>query len=395
MVTDMKVPDQRSDAHDIDADASPDRIEAQLDAKRADIDRTISQLESRFNPERVVDYLKDNGGEIAGNLGRSFKDNPVPFLLTGVGLAWMMSAQQGSGAQRQAAYPRYRSSRYDGDPYYEEDVSGQRRMSAQPAYGTTYAGTSGSAQGGDDEGTMDRMKDQASRMSADASGRMTAMSDRMSRSGDEARRRLERMRDRAENRYKRMNDDARQRYDGMSSSARLHYDRLSDDAAKQYDTLSDEARRRYDSARRKAQQASRDIGRRANDLGSQSADFLREQPLVAAAIGASIGALIGSLLPPSRTEDRYMGAQADQYRDEARDVAGEKMDTLGAMAGEKVDALGEQARGTMEQVRKDAEQAIEKAGDKAEDAVKQADAKAQKESEKAASKAGTGTGQQG
>jgi ElaB/YqjD/DUF883 family membrane-anchored ribosome-binding protein len=39
-----------------------------------------------------MEFARENGGEFANNLGRSVKENPVPALLTAVGIAWMVAA---------------------------------------------------------------------------------------------------------------------------------------------------------------------------------------------------------------------------------------------------------------------------------------------------------------
>ena len=40
--------------------------------------------------DQVAHYVRENGGEFARNLDQVVKQNPVPMLLVGVGLAWMM-----------------------------------------------------------------------------------------------------------------------------------------------------------------------------------------------------------------------------------------------------------------------------------------------------------------
>ena len=44
---------------------------------------------------------RDNGGEFVGNLGHSVKQNPLPTIVTGIGLAWLMAARSwGSPSER-------------------------------------------------------------------------------------------------------------------------------------------------------------------------------------------------------------------------------------------------------------------------------------------------------
>lgn len=81
-----------------DLDKSPEDLEREIDAKRASISNLVDSLESRFTPGQLFDqalsYTKGNGGEFFQNLGTTLKNNPVPTVLTGVGLAWLAMNQK-------------------------------------------------------------------------------------------------------------------------------------------------------------------------------------------------------------------------------------------------------------------------------------------------------------
>ncbi len=377
----------RSGAHDehhIDADASPDVIESQIDAKRADISRTLSQLEQRFSPNQMMDYVKDNGGEIADNLGRSFKRNPVPFVLTGIGLAWLMSSTRGAGSD--ADYDRYRS-RYYGDdardrfdddygydtayaPAYDAEYSANRaggvsdttpyaRGGYASGTGTTYAtGTghgSGSADTGDDDGPslLDKARAKASELGDGIGDGVDSMKRRASSARDGSAEHYERMRTDARYRAETMRRDASRRYASMSASGR-------------------------DAAYR---------ARRNMKSGMESAsDFLQEQPLVAAALGIGIGAVLGALLPATRTEDRYLGEYSDEARDRASDVAAEQAERLRGEAERVAHDASESVQHGLENARKTAESELEKARVQAESGVKDAGAKADEKGAQAEAK---------
>ncbi|WP_404378953.1 DUF3618 domain-containing protein [Caenispirillum salinarum] len=72
----------------------PDDVERRIAEDRQRIDGTIDALQDRLSPGQLLDqamsYMKQGGGETAGNWGRAVKENPFPLLLTGVGLAWLM-----------------------------------------------------------------------------------------------------------------------------------------------------------------------------------------------------------------------------------------------------------------------------------------------------------------
>jgi ElaB/YqjD/DUF883 family membrane-anchored ribosome-binding protein len=75
-------------------DMEPREIEREIDATRADMKQTLDALEHRLSFDRLVELtigrIKDRGGEFAGNLTDAATQNPVPALLTSIGLGWMM-----------------------------------------------------------------------------------------------------------------------------------------------------------------------------------------------------------------------------------------------------------------------------------------------------------------
>ena len=72
-------------------------LESDIQITRSRIDQTLSQLEHKFSPQQLLndtlDYFHNGGpGEFTGNLGDSVKNNPMPVVLTAVGLSWLMIA---------------------------------------------------------------------------------------------------------------------------------------------------------------------------------------------------------------------------------------------------------------------------------------------------------------
>jgi ElaB/YqjD/DUF883 family membrane-anchored ribosome-binding protein len=85
-----------------ETEKSPETLEREIDAQRSSIGNIVEALESKFSPGQLVDqalaYAKGNGGEFFGNLGNTIKANPVPTVLTSVGLLWLMMGQNRSAA---------------------------------------------------------------------------------------------------------------------------------------------------------------------------------------------------------------------------------------------------------------------------------------------------------
>ncbi|RON24787.1 hypothetical protein BK660_03720 [Pseudomonas brassicacearum] len=76
---------------------SPEAIERDIDAQRASIGNIVDALESKFTPGQAFDqalsFMQNNGTTFLTNLGTSVRNNPVPAVLTSVGLLWLMMSQ--------------------------------------------------------------------------------------------------------------------------------------------------------------------------------------------------------------------------------------------------------------------------------------------------------------
>ncbi|MFJ4143639.1 DUF3618 domain-containing protein [Pseudomonas sp. NPDC089734] len=73
---------------------SPETLEQEIDEQRSSIGHLVDALEKKISPGQLIDqalaYAKGNGGEFLGNLGTTVKANPVPVVLTSVGMLWLM-----------------------------------------------------------------------------------------------------------------------------------------------------------------------------------------------------------------------------------------------------------------------------------------------------------------
>ncbi|MBK5301341.1 MULTISPECIES: DUF3618 domain-containing protein [Gammaproteobacteria] len=80
-----------------EAAKSPETIEREIDAQRENIGHIVDALESKFTPGQMFDQalllMKSNGSTFLTNLGTSVRNNPVPAVLTSVGLMWLMMSQ--------------------------------------------------------------------------------------------------------------------------------------------------------------------------------------------------------------------------------------------------------------------------------------------------------------
>ncbi|MGV6394424.1 DUF3618 domain-containing protein [Pseudomonas caspiana] len=83
-----------------DSEKSPETLEREIDAQRNSIGNIVDALESKFSAGQLLDqalsYTKGSGGEFLNNLGTTIKNNPLPTVLTSVGLLWLMMGQNRS-----------------------------------------------------------------------------------------------------------------------------------------------------------------------------------------------------------------------------------------------------------------------------------------------------------
>ena len=82
---------------DAEAQKDPDELEREIDQTRTEIGNIVHALENKLSPGELIDtalgYVKGGSGEFFSNLSNTVKANPVPTLLTSVGLIWMMAGQ--------------------------------------------------------------------------------------------------------------------------------------------------------------------------------------------------------------------------------------------------------------------------------------------------------------
>lgn len=79
-----------------DAQKDPETLEREIDQTRARMDQTLGALERKLSPGQIIDEVlglfRQHGGDFAANLGNSIKENPLPVMLAGVGIGWLMLA---------------------------------------------------------------------------------------------------------------------------------------------------------------------------------------------------------------------------------------------------------------------------------------------------------------
>lgn len=294
------------------AGQSSSEIERQVESTRAQLTGTLEELRDRASPgqlfEQALDYARESGGaDFARNMGQQVRDNPLPLLLIGAGIGWLMLGNNQpstvrptgiSGAGHQRALP-------------PPDYLGQDRPSrgVTRVYGTEAGGTDagGSSLGDRAAGAASEAKD---RIGEAAEGLRDSLSGAAGRAGD-------------------MGDSAYQAVSGAVSSAA--------------EGLGSVAQR----ARMASHDARDGVGDLADSTRQGVVWLMREQPLVLGAIGLALGAAVGAMLPGTEAEDRLMGETRDDLVERSSATAQQGYERVKEAAGEHLaqakDRLGEGA----------------------------------------------------
>lgn len=265
---------------EIEERLSPRHIRRQI---RNSVNDTIDTVQDRFSPSNLTHAARGAGR----NMFESIKENPIPAILTGIGLAWWArtASDQGGNDFRTRYASRYpvrgRSRRYDGsyrsDYYSDEDYY----RTGEPMY---Y---------GEPGAYPSRRYDRES----DEYGRAYGERSRM----DRAREKAGEMADQAEN----VADDLKAR-----AGRTMHE---VEDRASEY---AGEAQYQMRNAAHRVEYGTR----RAT---SWLEDMMHERPMACGAVALGIGAMIGMALPETRREDELMGRTRDRFVDEMEDTASE------------------------------------------------------------------------
>ena len=78
-----------------------EKLEREAGRTRAQLSETLEELRARMTPGQVIDQLIDHAregpaAEFGRNLAREVRENPLPLVLIGIGVAWLIAASSRS-----------------------------------------------------------------------------------------------------------------------------------------------------------------------------------------------------------------------------------------------------------------------------------------------------------
>lgn len=158
--------------HTHDKHRDPDEIESDIEQTRLRLDDTLNQLERKFSPQQwmndTYDYVRHGGAnDFVTNLGETVKQNPMPVVLAGVGLGWLILS---SSQRNNRHYDRYDDD--DDHPALPTTTTPHRAM-ATPTAGAPAAGTPAAEYQDSKQGRMGTAKNKARHVASGVRGRGT------------------------------------------------------------------------------------------------------------------------------------------------------------------------------------------------------------------------------
>lgn len=319
---------------------SPETIERDVERTRANLTRTLDELRDRLSPGQVMDQLTEwakgsGGAEFARNLGAQVRDNPLPILLVGAGIGWLMmsgtgrrkSYASGAGAPAIPGARRMRDDDWD-----ERGGPLATRRPGAPSHAPHAADeTSGAGSGSAVTQLSDAAAGTAHRTGGTVAQARDAIGDAAHRAGETAAGLGDRVGGAASDAAGRVTDAASSAYRGLADASASAVGSARDAVG----GAAGEAGQRARMVAHDARDYAAETARQAGAMAQQGwAWMVRDQPLVLGAIGLAIGAAIGAALPRSTTEDALMGEASDDLADRAKRVAREGYEAVTERAGE-------------------------------------------------------------
>jgi len=298
----------------------PSDMEQDINHTRERIGRTVEELEQRLSPGQLMDqalgYAREHGGDFVSSVAGSVRRNPLPMIVTGLGILWLLKSQSSSRSSGVTGGRVY--SPYDdtadiyGNGGTAGDGSSLYRGSESDRDSGLYRGVDSGSSG------LYRGSESGSYGSESSGG----IKEKISHVGE----------------------TIKSKVSGLRSSASSAGGAVSERLRSTKDSLSERAHGVVGSA----QSASRSLRQRSSSASAGGMDQFRrakgefttlmeEQPLLLGAVGIAIGATIAALVPTTRRERELMGSASDSLADRASQLASQKYEELRETATQTVD----------------------------------------------------------
>lgn len=328
-----------------------DSIEHDIDETRRRIDGTLDALSMKLSPNRLaaeaLDAVRANGGEFAGNMLRTVKENPVALAMLAGSFAWLMMSDRRRQAEPHHPGPHDRSQAYARPDPGSAPYAGTGAAPGYPVAGQ--AGSGFHSGGAHPSGTAsapsaaDRARSAAGRAGEAAGSVAHGAAETARRAGQAA-------------------TDAAGRAGSAAAGTASAARDAAGSAAESVRATAQDLRDGIGGAGRAVGERSAEAYAGARDMTRRAGEFLAENPLMVGAIGLALGGLVAAVLPATRREDEWLGEAGDRIRGQAaeavRDVAREGREVAEAAAGSAVEEARRQKL-TPEEAGRSVQQTVE------------------------------------
>lgn len=269
-----------------------EKIESELQRDRAHLKDTVQELEGRMTPGHLVDELLDalKGGpaDFTNALGRQLRDKPMPAVLTGVGLSWLMLSDR-------HPQPRSNGVSNGGSIYPTQD-----ELEGHAAW-ERYQDASWNCvreKDEDDETYENRLTETRARAA-----------------------KIQRRDDESDHAFRQRINDAAEKFKSLSHTTREKLSSAYDGAAERVSSAASTAGHAASSTAHAAASGASTVSEAAKSGAAGAKHFHEDHPLASGAIGLAIGALIGSALPLSREEHERLKGLVDEGLEKGAEAA--------------------------------------------------------------------------
>jgi hypothetical protein len=310
---------------DNDAVDETEVIAADIRISQERLGDTVEEIGERFNPTRLKEELKhdirdatigkvenmaqqtaDMMSDAQRSIMQSMRENPIPFVVTGIGLGWIIlnatSRKKQMGSRMGSS-----SSQYDDQ---QEGFSSSYRERQQPGWGPLYEGQQGDGnQYGNQPGSEYRY---------------------------------------GGNRYGRDQYDDSQ--SGTVDKMRSKAEHVVDSMKEKTSNLAHETQDAASRVGERAQDMARGVKDQARTQTRRLGDAFQDSPLVIGAAALALGLAAGLAIPSTERESELMGDTRDQLVDKVRDVAEDTKSKVQQVAERVIDTAETTAKDASHEV---------------------------------------------
>jgi len=290
--------------------ADPHSIEAGIEADRASLASTLSELQDRVSVENIakdaMSMIRTNAATYSRTVDELVRANPLALGVIGIGVAWLLMGPKRGNLNRRAEPIYSQTSRWEDEGGMPADADLDHEWSRQADQYRAGANR-----------TM-RDLESRSRQGAESIGSVV--------SGG-----LETVRDFAAEKAKAIAD-----FTGDLRKSLMHG----------LEDMTDSARGPIVAAREKAYAARVAAERAMGNPARAAGRMVDDNPLVAAGIAMAVGAAVAAVLPRSKMEDELFGTESDRLMsDAARMMRDERSRAVRVMQG-----VGEELKGSVRDI---------------------------------------------